>query len=408
MRFQEFVARANWREQAKKLGYLSNVLDDPPYWIEALEEPFCAVFSHFEITELIEVATFEVNRLAMEAVEVICNGAHSEELFDRLKTPVRCRKAIRASWRRADHTLWGRLDFSYNNGRLKLLELNFDGAVSLYEASLFQLIWHEDLMSAAQLAPDTLQSNSIHEQLIESFARTIPDSETVHFASLGETSEDDDTIAYLQSCAVLAGRRCKYLLVKDLGFDDGGALLDLENKPIKHLVKLYPWEALFRDDAKLTEKRGKSVLLPIVEEGLTKFYEPIWKSLLANKGILAIMKELSPASPWLLDSAIEGSTQAEVLKKAPHVRKPLFGMQGKNVSIVYPDQPELSVVTPGFYGREGFLIQELHPLPMHNNYHVLIGSWLIGGKPAGIGIRADLSPVTTATHCLFVPHFVEP
>lgn len=408
MRFQEIKARGNWREKAKELGYLSNVLDDPPYWIEALEEPFCAVFTETEVVELLELATYEVNRLALEAVEEICNGRNSDQLFDRLKTPVRARAAIRASWRRGDPSLWGRLDFSYSNGKLKLLELNFDGAVSLYEASYFQLLWLEDLLEAGQLPPASMQSNSIHEGLTRSFSQMVPERETVHFTSLGESSEDDDTVRYLQSCALLAGQRCKYLLVKDLGYDKSGGLIDLDNEPIKHLVKLYPWEALFRDDGKLAEKRGKSVLLPLVESGETKFFEPIWKSLLANKGILSIMKELSPTSPWLLESAIEGTSEATELQKLPHARKPLFGMQGKNVSLVYPDQPELSVVTPGFYGREGFLIQELHPLPVHNGYHVLLGSWLIGGKPAGIGIRADLSPVTTATHCLFVPHYVEP
>ena len=137
------------------------------------------------------------------------------------------------------------------------------------------------------------------------------------------------------------------------------------------------------------------------------FFEPAWKSLLSNKGTLSIMRELFPDSPYLLKAAIEGTPEADELKKKPYAKKPLHGMQGSNVSLIYPDDPSLNFTTPGSYGREGFLIQELHPLPKHGDYHVLVGSWIIDNQPSGIGIRADRSPITTGEHCLFVPHIVE-
>ena len=42
---------------------------------------------------------------------------------------------------------------------------------------------------------------------------------------------------------------------------------------------------------------------------------------------------------------------------------------------------------------------------MDGNYPV-IGSWVIGGEPAGIGIREDRNPVTTNLS-RFVPHYFD-
>ena len=204
MHFKQVQARPNWREKANELGYLSTIMDDPPYWVEALDEPFCAVFNTTEIDQLIIPATQAVIEMAEKTVEQICEGERSTELFNRLKTPIRWREAIKTSWRNRERTLWGRLDFSYSDGKVKLLELNFDGAISLYEASIFQRIWLDQMVSSQQLPSTSSQVNVIHERLIDSFNDMIPADKTVHFTSVGDSPEDDDTIKYIQSCAVVA------------------------------------------------------------------------------------------------------------------------------------------------------------------------------------------------------------
>jgi glutathionylspermidine synthase len=407
MQFQKIEARSNWKALAAELGYMSTILDDPPYWVEALEQPFCAVFSADEITQKIEPATAEILDIARHTVDAICNGGNSNALFDRLKTPISAREAIRKSWNRGDRSLWGRLDFSYNDSGLKLLELNFDGAVSLYESSIFQRAWFQDLHDSGVLPKDTAQSNFIHERLIEFFTDCIPAGQVVHFAAPSDDAEEVDTVRYLQSCAVLAKLRTRFLKVEDLGYTSEGGLLDLESQEVKYLVKLYPWEYLLRQDQKISEQLGNQILVPRIEEGTTTFFEPIWRSLLGNKGILALMKENAPDCKWLLDAAFENTPQADSLKKRPHVKKPIFGMQGSSISIVYPDEPEKNVSNPGTFGNTGYVIQELHPLPTYQDYHMLVGSWVIAGQPAGLALRADLSPITTANNCLFVPHYVQ-
>ena len=59
---------------------------------------------------------------------------------------------------------------------------------------------------------------------------------------------------------------------------------------------------------------------------------------------------------------------------------------------------------PGEYGEEGFIWQAYHPLARFGSNHTVIGSWIVGEEPAGIGIREDATPITRNTS-RFVPHY---
>ena len=48
--------------------------------------------------------------------------------------------------------------------------------------------------------------------------------------------------------------------------------------------------------------------------------------------------------------------------------------------------------------------QAAQPLPQFDGWHALIGSWVVGGKAAGIGLREDRDPITCNTS-RFVPHY---
>ncbi len=59
---------------------------------------------------------------------------------------------------------------------------------------------------------------------IQQFARTInrilpkskKDHNTIHLASVDDSAEDEDTVKYLQSCALQAGLDARYIFMKDL------------------------------------------------------------------------------------------------------------------------------------------------------------------------------------------------
>src|SRR5581483_2015930 len=202
MRFQTIEKRPNWKSRADELGYLSTILDDPPYWVEALDQPFCAVFSLHEIEDVIESATEEIAELALQAVDYVVNGSRSDELFERLKIPPMFREPIRKSWQRNDGSIYGRFDFSYNDGRLKLLELNFDTPTSLYEASVLQWFWLEDLKANGKLPDSADQFNSLHDRLIAAFKKNCRCNQLLHLTTIHDAPEDEETVRYLESCAI--------------------------------------------------------------------------------------------------------------------------------------------------------------------------------------------------------------
>jgi len=70
------------------------------------------------------------------------------------------------------------------------------------------------------------------------------------------------------------------------------------------------------------------------------------------------------------------------------------------------DAGAASVATAGPYGAEGFVYQAYRPIQPFDGFYPIIGSWVIAGEPAGIGIREDKQAITGNTS-RFVPHYFE-
>ncbi len=101
-----------------------------------------------------------------------------------------------------------------------------------------------------------------------------------------DSEEDRGTVAYLEECAQQAGLSTQFLYVSEIGLTKAGRFVDLSETPIDVLFKLYPWEWMMR------EEFGKAI------PGCgTQFIEPIWKSLLSNKGLLPYLWKMAPKHP---------------------------------------------------------------------------------------------------------------
>jgi len=83
-----------------------------------------------------------------------------------------------------------------------------------------------------------------------------------------------------------------------------------------------------------------------------------------------------------------------------YVKKPLFGREGANVTIMEGGVLEQS---DGEYGAEGFVFQRLQPIPNLGGNHPVVGSWICGDEPHGIGIRESDGLITNNVS-RFVPH----
>lgn len=374
-------ARSNWQQRLESHGFSFHSMGGSPYW----NEHAAYQLSEREVHAL-ELASKNVFKLCLDAVERIIY----QNRFAELKIPEPFAALCRQSWDADDPTLYGRFDFALSStSPPKLLEFNADTPTALLEAAVAQWVWLEENIEAGVLPSDSDQFNSLHEKLIEQFGyfRARRGVQTLHFASVQGSEEDFGTTEYLRDLAMQVGIQTKHLGVQDLGWDNAGrAFVDLENQPISHLFKLYPWEDLIK------EPFGEHLL-----ERSVSLIEPAWKMMLSNKGILPILWELSPGHPNLLPASFAPMT-------GNCVKKPIFSREGANVAI---QTPHLQLSSGGEYGAEGYVYQAYAPLPEFDGNHAVIGAWVIGDTPAGIGIREDDSPITTNT-ARFVPHFFVP
>ncbi len=177
------------------------------------------------------------------------------------------------------------MDFAWcGNAPVKLLEYNADTPTSLYESAYFQWLWLEDARRSGIIPRDADQYNVIQERLISRFSE-IYSREPFYFCCCQDTDEDRTTVLYLQDCAQQAGQESRFIYIEDLGTGVGGVLTDLDDNVIQRAFKLYPLEWMMRDD------NG-----PLLRKRREQWVEPLWKSILSNKGLMPLLWRFFPGS----------------------------------------------------------------------------------------------------------------
>jgi glutathionylspermidine synthase len=124
--------------------------------------------------------------------------------------------------------------------------------------------------------------------------------------------------------------------------------------------------------------------------------EPPWRCLLDNKGIWAVAWEMFPHHPNLLETYTDPSR----FGSRRYVTKAMFAWEGANVAI--REAGQTLAETGGEFGAEGAIHQEYAPLAEGN---AVLGLWMVGEAPAGLGVRESDTLITTAA-ARFLPHFV--
>ncbi|WP_455921659.1 glutathionylspermidine synthase family protein [Pseudomonas putida] len=374
--------RPDWKQTAEQLGFMFHTIDGEPYW----DESAYYQFSLKQIEDDLEDPTQELHDMCMDLVGQV---VHSEEKLERLAIPAAFHDLVRTSWLEGHPHLYGRMDFSYDgSGPAKLLELNYDTPTSLYEASAFQWGWLEQCLERGLLPAGVDQFNSIDTRLHEAFA-ALNIQRPFYFASIKGSVEDKATTDYLRLIAEKVGIESRHIDLEDIGLLDG-RFVDLEDRWIPHLFKLHAWEFIFH------EPFGAAIA-----QCDTQFIEPAWKAILSNKGILPMLWEAHKGHPNLLESHLDSNPRSAVPKG--WVRKPYFSREGANIELRTADD-HLHVVE-GPYDDAPYILQQLAPLPRFGDSYTLVGSWVIGDRAAGIGIREDDSLITKDTS-RFLPHLI--
>ena len=371
MKRTPMTPRQNWQAKVEEVGLTFHTIDGIPYW----DESACYELTAAEVDTL-EAAANEVHALCIEAAGAVIEHGW----YDRLAIPQAAIPEIEASWERDDFSVYGRFDFAWDGGGPpKMLEYNADTPTTLLEAAVVQWSWLQET------APGNDQFNSIHERLIEAW-RTQP-AMKVHFAAVAGSEEDSQTALYMRDTCQQAGRETESIGIEEIGFDSTlGAFVDMQDRPIEALFKLYPWEWLWR------ESFGQH--LP---GRCQRFIEPVWKMLLSNKGLLPILWELFPDHPNLLPSY-----DSSVPLGACYVKKPKLGREGANVQMMAGGR--ILDQTAGNYGEEGFVYQAIAPARDFDGQHPVLGLWMVNNESAGLGIREESRRITTNAS-RFVPHW---
>ena len=368
--------RNNWQKEVEKLGFgfhSTNV----PYWDES-------AYYKFSMPEvlLIENSTAELWQMCLTAVQYVIDT----KAYDKFHIPADFIPHIEKTWNEDWPAIYGRFDFVYKDGKLKLLEFNADTPTSVYEAGVIQWYWLQDFDKTKD------QFNSVHEKLVEYWAylKQYLYKGKLHFTCLKRNLEDLTTTEYLRDCAIQGKIDTKLVFIDDIGWDeDKQVFVDMENEEIKNIFKLYPWEWLYN------EKFSKNIL---ADKNNTIWIEPSWKMILSNKAILPILWELNPGHPLLLESHFEQGNMVN------YVKKPILSREGANVKMVKGGG--VIEESNGIYGEEGFIYQELCELPNFDGNFTQIGSWIIGQQPAGMGVRESNSLITN-NGSRFIPHLIE-
>ena len=371
--------REGWQRIVEDEGLIWHTDAGAAYW----DESAYYSFSLAEI-ERIEAATQEVYGLFLEAAAWVVSEPGIMSAFG---IPDHCQGAIRAEWRNRPPALnYGRFDFGYDgSGEPKLFEFNCDTPTAMLEAAVVQWNWKEDVF------PQFDQFTSLHEKLIDRWRTLAPDlpGNRLWFTHMGDAiHEDTVTTTYMRELAAEAGLETLAVLVEQIGLDASGRAVDAENNLITAIFKLYPWEWI------VNEPFGEQIVRHLPD---TFWIEPIWKMIWSNKAVLALLWDMFPGHPNLLAA----STRPQDVGSS-YASKPFLAREGANIELVR--NGETLARSDGVYDGQ-LIYQDLYRLKDFGAGFPVLGSWVVDGQAAGMGIRED--GLITGNRARFVPHVID-
>ncbi|MCB1867492.1 MAG: glutathionylspermidine synthase family protein [Gammaproteobacteria bacterium] len=313
-------------------------------------------------------------------------GQHAIEnqLYYELGIPSNLVGLIEDSWEKDDWHLYGRFDLAggLDGHPIKLIEFNADTPTGLFETSIIQ--W---AILKANGMEESRQFNNIQEMLKENFRRLVTRddgdanfgsvyaSQKLLFSSVRDLPEDERTVRYLQSVATDAGFYTGFCYLDEAFFQQDEGVLNQDRQLADFWFKLYPWEDIASEELELARMLEK-----IATRGVTRILNPAYTLLFQSKGMLKVLFDLFPDSPYLLP------TDFQPLRGVRQVEKKLFGREGANTAILDVDGNRITS-TDGPYAHNKNVYQEFVELPKDaSGNHYQAGVFYIW-EACGLGFR---------------------
>ena len=277
----------------------------------------------------------EIYDMYVEAAEYVIKN----DLFFDLGIPFNLVEAIKKSWENDVHWhIYGRFDLAggIDGQDIKLIEFNADTPTALFETALLQwaLLKHNNM-------DENKQFNTVYEAITNNFKRLITlfddtevfneryDGWKILFSSVANNEEEEVTTKLLQQIATDAGFNTGFEYLENTHFDENG-IYDADENKYEYWFKLYPWEDIAHDEPELA-----TTLTNIMLSHEAIILNPAYTLLFQSKGMLKVLCDLFPDSPYLL------KTSYEPLEGMKQVEKAIFGREGANTRILSSDGSEI-------------------------------------------------------------------
>lgn len=305
-------------------------------------------------------------------------------LFFEIGIPFNLVECIQKSWENDVHWhLYGRFDLAggIDGKPIKLIEFNADTPTALFETAILQwaLLKHNNIDEARQF-------NNVYEAISDNFRRLVTLFEEpemferyyegwkILFSADGNYPEEEHTVRLLQQMAIDAGFETEFEPLSGVKFDEEG-IYDSHENPYEYWFKLYPWENIAIDENELA-----TLLTAIMRNQKAIILNPAYTLLFQSKGMMKILWDLFPDSPYLL------KTSYEPLKGIACVEKRMFGREGANVRILdHTGKPLES--TDGAYENFKPIYQEYVEFPQDARGNSYQAGVFFAYEACGLGFR---------------------
>jgi len=323
------------------------------------------------------------------------------DLFEELGIPENMIQLIKLSWEDDDWHLYGRFDFAggVDGKPIKLLEFNADTPTSLFETCIIQ--W---AMLKSNGMDEEAQFNNAYEMIRDNFRRLITNDdglekfdeyfngERILFSSVRDLPEDEQTTKLLQRIAIDAGYSTDFCYMDEAGFLPDEGVFNKDQDLTHFWFKLWPWEDIALEEPELID-----LLTETARKRTSVFINPAYTLLFQSKGIMKVLYQLFPDSPYLL------ATDDQPLEGIPQVVKPVFGREGANIEILN-EHGEIEASTDGPYGEHPVIYQEYAELAQDRENRSYQAGVFFAWEACGLGFRRGSKILNdTAT---FVPHVI--
>ena len=307
-----------------------------------------------------------------------------KNLFFDLGIPFNLIDSIKKSWGNDVHWhLYGRFDLAggIDGSPIKLIEFNADTPTALFETAILQwaLLKHNGM-------DEERQFNNIYEAISDNFRRLVTlfddpegfekyyDGWKILFSSVSGNLEEEQTVRLLQQMAIDVGFDTGFEPLGGVKFDEEG-IYDAQDTPYEYWFKLFPWE-----DIAIEEPELATLLTTIMNNQRAIILNPAYTLLFQSKGMMKILCDLFPDSPYLL------KTSFEPLKDIQQVEKRMFGREGANVRIIDAVGKTLEA-NDGPYGNFKPIYQEYIEFPKDAQGNSYQAGVFFAYEACGLGFR---------------------